>query len=49
MAGMGVGFILLYSLERESSPVNESDFENIARTLAGVLLSGFKGGAHDCG
>ena len=46
MAGMGIGFILLYSLEREGSPVDKLKLEDISHSLAGILYSGFRGGGN---
>ncbi|MBT4511851.1 MAG: TetR/AcrR family transcriptional regulator [Chloroflexi bacterium] len=49
MTGMGIGFILLYSLEREGSPIDASKPGDISLVLAELLHKGLKGGEHESG
>jgi len=42
IAAMGLGFILLYSIEKEKSPVRKSEPKRLAQDLSGIVLEGLK-------
>ena len=42
IGGMVIGFLLLYYLEGEASPVNRIDRQQLAATLAGFVLNGLE-------
>ncbi len=42
IAAMGLGFILLYSIEKEKSPVRKSEPKRLAQDLSGIVLDGLK-------
>jgi len=42
IAAMGLGFILLYSIEKEKSPVRKSEPKRLAQDLTGIILEGLK-------
>ncbi|MFO8009983.1 MAG: TetR/AcrR family transcriptional regulator [Dehalococcoidia bacterium] len=43
LAGLGMGFIILYSMEGDRSPIKDMDLDELAGKLADLILSGLRG------
>lgn len=42
LAGMGIGFVLLYGIERDESPISTVDRSMVGKILADILLNGLR-------
>ncbi|MFO8102400.1 MAG: TetR/AcrR family transcriptional regulator [Dehalococcoidia bacterium] len=42
LAGMGIGFMLLYSIEKEKSPIRDAEAGRLARALAEMVAGGIQ-------
>ena len=47
IAGMGIGFMLMYSIEKEKSTISQSDPVELARELAQLIEHGIERSDHD--
>lgn len=47
IAGMGIGFMLMYSIEKEKSAISQSDPGEMAREMARIVMDGIERSNHD--
>lgn len=47
IAGMGIGFILMHSIEKEKSAIRHSDPSGLAREMAEMVMHGIERSNHD--